>query len=39
MLVFDGQKQYLFETLGRLERDHTRASQTDFAKPMAPVAT
>jgi small GTP-binding protein len=32
VLVFDGQKEDLFETLGQWDRDLTRASQKDFAK-------
>ena len=32
VLVFDGQKDDLFETLGQWDRDLTRASHTEFAK-------
>jgi small GTP-binding protein len=32
VLVFDGQKEDVFETLGRWDRDLTRASQKAFAK-------
>ena len=32
VLVFDGQKEDLFETLGQWDRDLTRASRTEFAK-------
>ena len=32
VLVFDGQKEDLFETLGQWDRDLTRASRNDFAK-------
>ena len=32
VLVFDGQKEDLFETLGQWDRDLTRASQKPFAK-------
>ena len=32
VLVFDGQKEDLFETLGQWDRDLTRASRKDFAK-------
>ena len=32
VLVFDGQKDDLFETLGQWDRDLTRASRTEFAK-------
>jgi small GTP-binding protein len=32
VLVFDGQKEDLFETLGQWDRDLTRASQKTFAK-------
>ena len=32
VLVFDGQKEDLFDTLGQWDRDLTRASQRDFAK-------
>lgn len=32
MLVFDGQKEDLFETLGQWDRDITRASHKEFAK-------
>jgi small GTP-binding protein len=32
VLVFDGQKDDLFETLGQWDRDLTRASRKDFAK-------
>jgi len=32
VLVFDGQKEDLFETLGQWDRDLTRASRQDFAK-------
>jgi len=32
VLVFDGQKEDLFETLGQWDRDLTRASRTAFAK-------
>ncbi|HKV36105.1 MAG TPA: TIR domain-containing protein [Pyrinomonadaceae bacterium] len=32
VLVFDGQKEDLFDTLGQWDRDLTRASRKDFAK-------
>ena len=32
VLVFDGQKEGLFETLGRWDRDLTRASRKEFFK-------
>src|SRR5439155_20837044 len=32
VLVFDGQKEDLFETLGQWDRDLTRASRKEFAK-------
>jgi len=32
VLVFDGQKEALFETLGQWDRDLTRASRKEFAK-------
>jgi small GTP-binding protein len=32
VLVFDGQKEDLFETLGQWDRDLTRASRRDFSK-------
>lgn len=32
VLVFDGQKEDLFETLGQWDRDLTRASRNEFAK-------
>ncbi len=32
VLVFDGQKENLFETLGQWDRDLTRASRKEFAK-------
>lgn len=32
VLVFDGQKEDIFETLGQWDRDLTRASQKEFAK-------
>lgn len=32
LLVFDGQKEDLFETLGQWDRDLTRASRKEFAK-------
>jgi len=32
VLVFDGQKEDLFETLGQWDRDLTRAARQDFAK-------
>ena len=32
VLVFDGQKEDLFETLGQWDRDLTRASRQEFAK-------
>lgn len=32
VLVFDGQKEDLFDTLGQWDRDLTRASHTEFAK-------
>ena len=35
VLVFDGQKEDLFETLGQWDRDLTRASRKPFAKLLA----
>jgi small GTP-binding protein len=35
VLVFDGQKEDLFETLGQWDRDLTRASRKTFAKLLA----
>ena len=35
VLVFDGQKEDLFETLGQWDRDLTRASRKPFAKVLA----
>ena len=35
VLVFDGQKEDLFETLGQWDRDLTRASRRAFAKLLA----
>src|SRR5688500_19852422 len=32
VLVFDGQKEDLFETLGQWDRDLTRASRREFSK-------
>ena len=34
VLVFDGQKEHLFETLGQWDRDLTRASRGTFAKVL-----
>jgi small GTP-binding protein len=34
VLVFDGQREDLFETLGQWDRDLTRASQKEFAKVL-----
>ncbi len=35
VLVFDGQKEDLFEALGQWDRDLTRAARKDFAKVLA----
>ncbi len=35
VLVFDGQKEDLFETLGQWDRDITRAARKDFVKLLA----
>jgi small GTP-binding protein len=35
VLVFDGQKEDVFETLGQWDRDLTRAAQTPFTKLLA----